>query len=119
MLHRWMMGSEDVLKKSLAPLRTHSNLLIVVTQIFPMLGTVFGHYVASITWLATRRAMNNHRNILSKNIIENVEAGQKMSLSDVSKAETQWRKIYRDFEVFFEDIDLLIVPGNATTALQN
>ena len=41
-----------------------------------------------------------------------------MSLSDVSIAETQWRKIYRDFEVFFEDIDLLIVPGNATTAFR-
>ena len=54
---------------------------------------------------------------MSKNIIANVEAGQKMSLSDVSVAETQWRKIYRDFEVFFEDIDLLIVR-NATTAFR-
>ena len=41
-----------------------------------------------------------------------------MSLLDVSIAETQWRKIYRDFEVFFEDIDLLIVPGNATPAFR-
>ena len=41
-----------------------------------------------------------------------------MSLSDVSTAETQWRKIYRDFEVFFENIDLLIVPGNATSAFR-
>ena len=56
--------------------------------------------------------------ILSNNIIENVEAGQKMSLSDVSIAETQWRKIYKGFEVFFEDIDLLIVPGNATPAFR-
>ena len=60
----------------------------------------------------------DHRDILSENIIKNVEAGKKMSLSDVSKAEVQWRKIYQDFEVFFEDIDLLIVPGNATPAFR-
>ena len=41
-----------------------------------------------------------------------------MSLLDVSIAENQRRQIYRDFEVFFEDIDLLIVPGNATSAFQ-
>ena len=70
-----------------------------------------------VNYLASHKTRyEKHRNILSKNIIANVEAGQKMSLSDVSIAETQWRKIYRDFEVFFEDIDLLIVPGNATTA---
>ena len=38
------------------------------------------------------------------------------TISDVSTAEIQWRKIYRDFEIFFENIDLLIVPGNATPA---
>ena len=27
-------------------------------------------------------------------------------------------KIYRDFEVFFDDLDLLIVPGNATPAFR-
>ena len=46
-------GIRGCFKKSSAPLRTHFNLLVVVTQIFPMLGIVFGHYVASIIWLAT------------------------------------------------------------------
>ncbi len=59
-----------------------------------------------------------HRNIISQNIITNVEAGMKMSLLEVSKAEVQWRKIYQDFEVIFKDIDLLIVPGNATPAFR-
>ena len=59
-----------------------------------------------------------HRDILSANIIANVEAGEKMSLSEVSTAENQWRKIYKDFEGFFENIDLLIVPGNATPAFK-
>jgi amidase len=72
-----------------------------------------------VSYLATHQTRyDNHRNILSKNIIANIEAGHKMSLSDVSIAETQWRKIYRDFEVFFRDIDLLIVPGNATPAFR-
>ena len=54
--HRWMMGSGDVLVKG-HPLRTYFSLLIVVTQILLMPGIVFGHYVASIIWLATRHAM--------------------------------------------------------------
>ncbi len=72
-----------------------------------------------VNYLATHKMRyEKYRNILSDNIITNVEAGQKMSLLDVSIAETQWRKIYRDFEVLFEDIDLLIVPGNATPAFR-
>ena len=71
------------------------------------------NYVAS-----HKTRYEKHRDILSQNIIANVEAGEKMSLSDVSTAETQWRKIYRDFQVFFENIDLLIVPGNATPAFR-
>ena len=72
-----------------------------------------------VNYLASHKTRyENHRDILSQNIITNVEAGEKMSLSDVSKAETQWHKIYKDFEVFFENIDLLIVPGNATPAFR-
>ena len=59
-----------------------------------------------------------HRDILSPNIIANVEAGQKMSLADVSKAETQWRHLYANFQAFFEELDVLIVPGNATPAFR-
>ncbi len=72
-----------------------------------------------VNYLASHKTRyEKHRNILSKNIIANVEAGAKMNLLDVSIAETQWRKIYKDFGVFFENIDLLIVPGNATPAFR-
>ena len=72
-----------------------------------------------VNYLASHKGRyEKHRKILSKNIIANVEAGEKMSLSDVSAAEVQWRKIYRDFEVFFDDLDLLIVPGNATPSFR-
>lgn len=59
-----------------------------------------------------------HRDILSPNIIANVEAGRRMSLADVAAAETQWRRIYTDFQAFFEDLDVLIAPGNATPAFR-
>jgi len=70
-----------------------------------------------VNYLASHKTrFEKNRNILSKNIIANLEAGKKMSLSDVATAETQWREIYQNFEVFFENIDLLILPGNATPA---
>ena len=72
-----------------------------------------------VNYLASHKTRyEKNRNILSKNIIANIEAGEKMSLADVATAETQWREIYRNFEVFFENIDLLIVPGNATPAFR-
>ena len=54
-----------------------------------------------------------HRDVLPPNIVSNVEAGRSMSLADVARAERAWAEMYRQFELFFDDIDLLIVPGNA------
>jgi len=36
-----------------------------------------------------------------------------MSLVDVAHAERNWAELFSDFQDFFADIDLLIVPGNA------
>ena len=55
---------------------------------------------------------------LSPNIIANVEAGRAMSLADVARAEVQWRRIYTDFQTYFRDLDVLIVPGNAVPAFR-
>ena len=57
----------------------------------------------------------NHRDTLSPNIISNFEAGERMSLVDVARAERNWAELYSDFQIFFTDIDLLIVPGNAVS----
>lgn len=59
--------------------------------------------------------ISKHRDLLSPQIISNYEAGLSMSLVDVAHAERAWAKLYRAFEAFFEDIDLLIVPGNAVS----
>jgi len=57
----------------------------------------------------------NHRDILSPNIVSNVEAGMGMSLADVARAERDWARLYAEFQTYFADIDLLIVPGNAVS----
>lgn len=62
--------------------------------------------------------ISKHRDLLSPQIISNYEAGLSMSLVDVAHAEKNWAKLYRAFEKFFEDIDLLIVPGNAVSAFK-
>lgn len=62
--------------------------------------------------------ISKHRDLLSPQIISNYEAGLTMSLVDVAHAEKAWAKLYRAFEKFFEDIDLLIVPGNAVSAFK-
>lgn len=54
-----------------------------------------------------------HRDVLSPNIVSNVEAGLKMSLADAAWAEVAWSKLYRDFQAFMADVDLFIAPGNA------
>ena len=38
-----------------------------------------------------------------------------MSLIDVARAERNWAELYSDFQGFFADIDILIVPGNAVS----
>ena len=57
----------------------------------------------------------NHRDLLSPNIVSNYEAGLTMTLTDVARAERAWARLYKAFQAFFEDIDLLIVPGNAVS----
>ena len=69
------------------------------------------NYLASHT-----ERYKSHSEKLSPNIIANVMDGQKMSLADVAAAEVQWRRIYTNFQDYFENKDVLIVPGNAVPA---
>ncbi len=68
----------------------------------------------SVTFLANHRERyEKHGRDLAPNVVANVEAGLAMSLADVAAAEQGWARLYRGFEEYFADIDLLIVPGNA------
>lgn len=55
----------------------------------------------------------NHADLLSPTIVSNTQAGFDMSLEDVAWAERMWVQLYQEFQEFFADIDLFIVPGNA------
>ncbi len=68
------------------------------------------YYVASHS-----KRIANHRSALSPSIVSNFEAGECMSLVDVANAERSWAELYFNFQFFFADIDLMIVPGNAVS----
>jgi Asp-tRNA(Asn)/Glu-tRNA(Gln) amidotransferase A subunit family amidase len=56
---------------------------------------------------------DKHRDKLSANIVSNYEAGLEMTAADVARANRDHGRLYRDFQDFFADIDILICPGNA------
>jgi len=60
-----------------------------------------------------KERVEKHRELLSPNIVMNTEAGYGMTLADVAAAEVAWRQWYDRFQAFMEDVDLLILPGNA------
>ena len=73
----------------------------------------------SVTFLANHgERYKEHGDALAPNIIANLKAALGMSVSDIVEAEKGWARIYRAFQDFFNDIDLFIVPGNATSAFR-
>ncbi len=73
----------------------------------------------SVTFLANHgERYKEHGDALAPNIIANLKAALGMSVSDIAEAEKGWARIYRAFQDFFHDIDLFIVPGNATSAFR-
>jgi Asp-tRNA(Asn)/Glu-tRNA(Gln) amidotransferase A subunit family amidase len=51
------------------------------------------------------------RDQLGPNLIENAEEGLRMSLADVSRGHAMQTRIYRAFQRFFDDVDVLISPS--------
>ncbi len=71
----------------------------------------------SVTFLANHgERYREHGKDLAPNVVANVEAALAMGASEIAEAELGWARLYRGFQSFFRDIDLLIVPGNATSA---
>ncbi|MBL4720859.1 MAG: amidase [Alphaproteobacteria bacterium] len=52
-----------------------------------------------------------HRDQLGANVLFNIEAGLKMTVEEIAWANTEQTRLYRGFQSFFEDIDILICPG--------
>jgi len=59
---------------------------------------------------AHRERYEKHRDKLGPNIVANVEQGLKMSLADVARGHAMQTRIYRVFQEFFRDVDILISP---------
>jgi amidase len=70
--------------------------------------------IRGVGFLAGRLdAYKNNRDKLGPNIISNVEAGLKMTAEEIAWANSEQTAIYRRFQEFFEDIDVLLCPGNS------
>lgn len=60
---------------------------------------------------AHRERLEQHRDMLGPNVIDNTERGLAYSLGDVAWAHTAQTKIYDQFVDFFQDADILICPA--------
>lgn len=60
---------------------------------------------------AHRERLEQHRDMLGPNVIDNTERGLAYSLGDVAWAHTAQTKIYDEFVDFFQDADILICPA--------
>ncbi|MFQ5974341.1 MAG: amidase, partial [Alphaproteobacteria bacterium] len=59
--------------------------------------------------------VERYRELAGPNVIANVESARGITVAQVGRAMAAQTDIYRKFQVFFEDIDLLICPAAATT----
>ncbi|MBV9522644.1 MAG: amidase, partial [Alphaproteobacteria bacterium] len=57
-----------------------------------------------------REHYEKHRDKLGPNIIANVEQGLGMSLADAARGHVMTTRIYRAFQEFFREVDILICP---------
>lgn len=64
---------------------------------------------------AHRERLEQHRDLLGPNVIDNTERGMAYSLADVAWAHTAQTRIYDGFFRFFEDADILICPAAAVS----
>jgi amidase len=59
---------------------------------------------------AHRERYEKHRGKLGPNIVANYEEGLKMSAADIARGQVLATRIYRAFQEFFREVDLLICP---------
>jgi Asp-tRNA(Asn)/Glu-tRNA(Gln) amidotransferase A subunit family amidase len=60
---------------------------------------------------AHRERVEKHREMLDRNVVDNVERGLEYSLADVAWAQCEQTRITRNWLRFFEEYDALICPG--------
>jgi Asp-tRNA(Asn)/Glu-tRNA(Gln) amidotransferase A subunit family amidase len=60
---------------------------------------------------AHKERLEQHRELLDRNVIDNTERGLRLSLADVSRAHVEQTKLAKRFIAFFRDVDVLICPA--------
>jgi Asp-tRNA(Asn)/Glu-tRNA(Gln) amidotransferase A subunit family amidase len=56
---------------------------------------------------------DTQREQLGNTVLTNTEAGLGLDVRTIAKAHTDWTTLYRGFQRFFADFDLMLCPGNA------
>jgi Asp-tRNA(Asn)/Glu-tRNA(Gln) amidotransferase A subunit family amidase len=65
-----------------------------------------------VNFVAAHKArLEQHRDLLGPNVIDNTERGLEYSLADVAWAHVEQTKIYRRFVALMEEVDILICPA--------
>jgi amidase len=59
--------------------------------------------------------VRGHRDLASPNVIANVEIVGTLSVSDIGRAHAAQTDLFRKFQTFYEDVDVLICPAAAVT----
>jgi len=66
------------------------------------------HFIA-----AQKERYDNQRDLLGPNVLSNVEAGLAMTSAQIAWANKEQTRLYREFQTFFDDVDVLLCPGNS------
>jgi Asp-tRNA(Asn)/Glu-tRNA(Gln) amidotransferase A subunit family amidase len=64
---------------------------------------------------AHKERLDNHRDLLGPNVIDNTERGLAYSAADIAWAHVEQSRLYRRFLGLFDDVDVLICPAAAVT----
>jgi Asp-tRNA(Asn)/Glu-tRNA(Gln) amidotransferase A subunit family amidase len=64
---------------------------------------------------AHRERLEQAREKLDRNVVDNTERGLELSLADVARAHVEQTKIYRRVNAFFQEADVLICPAASVT----
>ena len=97
-----------------ARLKAFTSAFSEVTEATPDFGNVHETFetLRGIYFLgAHRERLENHRDLLGPNVIDNTERGLELTAKDVASAQVEQAKIMRNVSTFFEDFDVLICPG--------
>ncbi|MGI9478385.1 MAG: amidase [Hyphomicrobiaceae bacterium] len=108
----------DIRKVFRERLKTFSHVFATATEATADFGRV--HDVFEIQRginfaTANMERLENHRDKLGPNVIDNTERGLKFTAKDVAWAQGEQAGIYRRYMEFFDDFDILICPTAAVS----